>query len=164
MELLIGGAVVLLVGSFAAWKLLRKSAPSQTDAAAPAPAIPARPSAARQEAPQASPSQASAPPPVKTKAEQPRKDQDIRQITVKGHAAQQPAATPVPAHVEPLDPPQASKAAAPAKTAQGQPAAASAAETRPSAKDEAEDWLGAIPSLTARGNDDADTELVLEDD
>jgi hypothetical protein len=38
-----------------------------------------------------------------------------------------------------------------------------AAETRASARDD-EDWLSIMPSLTTKGGDDADTELILEDD
>jgi hypothetical protein len=51
-----------------------------------------------------------------------------------------------------------------AESTKAQPAAATAAETRPTAKDEAEDWLSFKPLLTAKGGDDADTELVFDEE
>jgi hypothetical protein len=164
MDLIIGGAVILLVGSFAAWKLLRRSGPNETRAAASAPPVTTQPSKAREDAPAVSRTQTCATPSSEAQAKPPQQVHDYCQTTAKTQAAKAPAAPPVPAHVASPDKPRANKAVAATKTPQSQNAAALAAEARPGAKDEGEDWLGFVPSLTAKGNDDADTELVLEDD
>jgi hypothetical protein len=162
MELIISGAVVLLVGSFAAWKLLRRSQPGKMRSATPASPVAAQPSMARQQPPTTARPQASVTPPAQAPAQQPHKAQAAAQTTAKAQVAEKSAVTPGPAPVEALELPHANKAVAAAKPAQGQKAVAPVAATSHSAKDDAEDWL--LPSLSTKGSDDADTELVLEDD
>jgi hypothetical protein len=72
---------------------------------------------------------------------------------------------PVDVHVEPLPGPSSPKAVAePATVQKAQSTPAPAPEAAAHAKVETEDWLGFVPSLSAKGGDDDDTELVLEDD
>lgn len=196
MELLIGGVVVLCIGAFVAWKVLRKT----TTDAPPAVSLDAehaslQPGKARElvsasTPPQAEPSRQpetapaqppQTPPPISAKAPtvttppSPADDKPAKVPQPAPEAPQPPAvakaptaAVPLPpsapadVHVEPLEMPPSLKAAEPAKA----PAAAMAGTRKEAAqaggKEDTDDWL--MPSLSAKGGSDDDTELVLEDD
>ena len=164
MELVIGGVVILLVGSFAAWKLLHKGEPSAPVVGTPAEHGAAKPRSLQSDVAEVARQQTVATPPVTAKAERPKKLQATQQPATTVQKHETPKEPPVDVHVEPLQGPSSRKVAEPAKVQKAQSTPATAPEAAAHAKVETEDWLGFVPSLTAKGGDDDDTELVLEDD
>lgn len=164
MELVIGGAVILLGGALVVWKLLHKSAPSETTSSTIDAAVTEWLSKARANVSEGSEAQAVAIVPAQAEAEQPQKSQDNRQATAKVLVPEEPQQAPAAAHTEPLDMPPVNKIVEPASTSPVQNATARVEEAPLNSKDDAEDWGRLVSSLTAKGSEDDDTELVLEED
>ena len=161
MEFVIGGVVILLVGSFAVWKLLRKGESSTSAIAAPEGREPAQPRRTLNDAAEVTRQQPAAVAPSRAAAEPPKQAQAPTPPPAKAPEAKAAKASPVAVHVEPLDVPKVAEAV---KAPGTQSARTTAPEASASAKVETEDWLGFVPSLTAKTGDDDDTELILEDD
>jgi hypothetical protein len=164
MVLVISGVVILLVGSFVAWKLLHKGEPSAPAVVTPEEQRTAKQRLAHDDTAPVAPPQTLAAPPVAVEAEPAPKLPAVQQPAATVQKRETPKEAPVEVHVEPLHGLSSHKAAETAKVPGTQHAPAMAPETAAHAKVETEDWLGFVPSLTAKGGDDDDTELVLEVD
>jgi hypothetical protein len=164
MELVIGGAVILLVGSFVVWKLLHKSEPKEPASTTFDSAANTWLSKTREDGSEAAFTQVVAVAPVSDETAQPAEVHESHQETAKAPVVAAPQKAPASTHVEALETPRANKVAEQVNPAQSQKTAVPAEAPLLSAKDEAEDWLGFVPSLTAKGGEDADTELVFDED